>query len=167
MCTAVVLQRSKTAILDLPTSNGEVYNLRNLLTSLSGPAYFYFAELWPTHLRAQGYTLGIGAVAVTNIIWLEAAPTAFAAISYYYYVFFIIITAIATVVTFLYFPNTLHKPLEEIAAMFGDDDLVVLYQANLTDATIYEDKDAVFNHENPSKGSEEAVHIEHSGAQKA
>ncbi|KAI1613805.1 general substrate transporter [Exophiala viscosa] len=101
---------------------------------MDGPCYFYIAEIWPTHLRAYGYTLGIGALAVTNIIWLEAAPTAFANIGWRYYIFFIIFCAIACVTSFLVFPDTLHKPLEEIAAMFGDDDLVMLYQRDLVAA---------------------------------
>lgn len=74
----------------------------------------------------------MSSLAVTNIIWLEAAPTAFATIGWKYYLFFIIITAIACATALLWFPNTLHKPLEEIAAMFGEDDMVVLFQKNLT-----------------------------------
>lgn len=32
---------------------------------------------------------------------------------------------------FFVFPDTLHKPLEEVAALFGDQELVVVYQQEL------------------------------------
>ena len=38
--------------------------------------------------------------------------------------------ASATIMYFT-FPDTLNKPLEEVAAMFGDDDLVAVYQRDL------------------------------------
>jgi hypothetical protein len=31
-------------------------------------------------------------------------------------------------VALLFFPDTLHKPLEETAAMFGDDEEVIIFQ---------------------------------------
>ena len=73
----------------------------------------------------------MAALALSNIIWLEAAPTAFQNIGWKYYLFFIIACAIGCVTSLFWFPNTLHKPLEEIAAMFGDHDLVMLYQKDL------------------------------------
>ena len=44
---------------------------------------------------------------------------------------------------FFVFPDTLHKPLEEVAALFGDQELVVVYQQELEGAepgkaTLYE-----------------------------
>ncbi len=35
---------------------------------------------------------------------------------------------------FFVFPDTLHKPLEEVAALFGDRELVVVYQQELEGA---------------------------------
>jgi MFS family permease len=98
---------------------------------LDGATYFYIAELWPSHLRSQGYALGIGAFAVTNIIWLQTAPTGFAHIHWRYYIIAIVFAAVGCVVALFVFPDTLHKPLEEIAALFGDDDLVVVYERDL------------------------------------
>jgi hypothetical protein len=62
---------------------------------------------------------------ITNMVWLLAAPTAIQHISWKYYLFFVTIPAIAAVVVFFQYPDTLHKPLEEIAAMFGDKEGVV------------------------------------------
>ena len=99
--------------------------------TLDGSSYFYIGELWPSHLRAQGYTLGMTVLCITNICWTEAAPYAFAAIGWKFYIFFIVPSAIATVVTFFFFPDTLHKPLEEIALLFGDVKDVAVVQRDL------------------------------------
>lgn len=93
--------------------------------------FVYISEIFPTHLRAQGVAIGQATNAVTNIMWLQAAPTAFEKIAWKFYLFFIIITSIAAVCVYLLCPDTAHKPLEEIAALFGDDDLVVVYQRNI------------------------------------
>ena len=99
--------------------------------TLDGSSYFYIGELWPSHLRAQGYTLGIAVLCITNVAWTEAAPYAFAAIGWKFYILFIVLSTIATVVAFFFFPNTLHKPLEEIALLFGDADDVFMVQRDL------------------------------------
>lgn len=93
---------------------------------LDGPTYFYIGEIWPTHLRAKGYALGIAALALANIIWLQAGPTAFANIEWRFYIVFIVFAALGGVVTW-FFPDTLRKPLEEVAALFGDEDLAEAY----------------------------------------
>ena len=98
---------------------------------LDGPTYFYIGEIWPTHLRAQGYSLGLGMLCLTQIIWGQAASSAFANIGWKFYIFFIIFAALGCVVSLLFFPDTLHKPLEETAAMFGDDEDVVMFQRDI------------------------------------
>jgi hypothetical protein len=95
---------------------------------LDGPTYFYIGEIWPTHLRAQGYSLGLGMLCLTQIVWSQAASTAFANIGWKFYIFFIIFAAAGCVVAFFIFPDTLHKPLEETAAMFGDEEEVIIFQ---------------------------------------
>jgi MFS family permease len=94
---------------------------------LDGVTWWYTGEIFPTHLRAQGMTIGMATYAVTNIIWLQAAPTAFATIGWKYYLFFIIITATGAAIIYFTFPDTLNKPLEEVARLFGDADLLVAY----------------------------------------
>jgi hypothetical protein len=92
---------------------------------LDGCSFWYVGEIFPSHLRANGFALAMASFCLGNIIWLGAAPTAFANIGWKYYLFFIIITAITTVVVYFKFPNTLNVPLEEVARLFGDDDLIV------------------------------------------
>ncbi|OQU99467.1 hypothetical protein CLAIMM_05097 [Cladophialophora immunda] len=88
---------------------------------LDGPTYFYLGEIFPNHLRSQGMTMGMGSLCLANIIWLQAAPKAFETIGWHYYLFFIIITAIGAIWVFFTFPDTRNLPLEEIAALFGDE----------------------------------------------
>lgn len=103
---------------------------------LDGATFFYIAEIWPSHLRPQGFAIGMATLCLSNLMWLLAAPTAMAKISWRYYLFFICIPAIGAAVVFFYYQDTLRKPLEEIAAMFGDDDLVAIYQHDLDDANL-------------------------------
>lgn len=87
---------------------------------LDGCSFWYVGEIFPSHLRANGFALAMAGICLADIIWLGAAPTAFANIGWKYYLFFAIITAITTVIVFFKFPNTLNVPLEEVARLFGD-----------------------------------------------
>jgi len=82
----------------------------------------YIGELFPSHLRAKGFTLGIAGITLMNVIFLEAAPTAFANIGWKFYLLFIFLSTFSAIIILLFWPDLRHKPLEEIAAIFGDDD---------------------------------------------
>lgn len=103
---------------------------------LDGASYFYIAEIWPSLLRTRGFAIGMASLCGFNMMWLLAAPTAIASISWRFYLFFIIIPALGAVLVFFTFPDTLKKPLEEIAAMFGDQEVVAIYQRDITNAEI-------------------------------
>ncbi len=98
---------------------------------LDGPTFFYVAEIWPSHVRSQGFAIAMATMSLTNLMWLQAAPTAFESIGWRFYLFFVCILVIGSVVVLLFFKDTLHKPLEEIAAIFGDQDMVAVYQQEL------------------------------------
>ena len=98
--------------------------------------YFYVAEIWPTHLRPHGMAIGMSALAMSDLLFLQVAPTAFATIAWRFYILFAIIPAVGAVIVFFYFPDTLHKPLEEISAMFGDGDKVAVFQSDLENKQI-------------------------------
>lgn len=93
--------------------------------------FAYLGEIFPTHLRAKGVSLGVAMISFTNIIWLQAAPTAFVTITWKFYLVFIIPGTIGGLIIFFYFPNTNGLPLEECAAIFGDQDEVAVYQAEI------------------------------------
>ncbi|KAF9891927.1 hypothetical protein FE257_002890 [Aspergillus nanangensis] len=99
---------------------------------LDGATYFYVAEIWPTHLRSQGFAIGMATLCATNLTWLLAAPTALATIGWKFYLFFVCIPAASGVVVLWFYPDTLQKPLEEIAAMFGDEDVVGVSESEMS-----------------------------------
>ena len=98
---------------------------------LDGPTFFYVAEIWPSHVRSQGFAIAMSTMSLTNLTWLQAAPSAFATIGWHFYLFFVCIPVVGAVIVMLFFKDTLHKPLEEIAVMFGDADMVAVYQHEL------------------------------------
>ena len=98
---------------------------------LDGTQFSYLGEIFPTHLRAKGVCLGVSMISLMNIIWLQSAPTAFNKIGWKFYLAFIIPGTLGAIVMWLYFPDTLGRPLEEIAAIFGDADEVAVYQRDI------------------------------------
>ncbi|KUJ19368.1 general substrate transporter [Mollisia scopiformis] len=81
----------------------------------------YLGEIFPFHLRAKGLSLGVSGIALLNIIWLQAAPTALKNIGWKYYLCFIIPSALAAGVILRWFPDTRGLSLEECARVFGDE----------------------------------------------
>jgi MFS family permease len=99
--------------------------------TIEGPNFYYTAEIFPSHLRAKGMNLAMASLCVGDIIWLVSAPTAFQTIGWRFYLCFIAVTAIGVLWIALTFPDTRKKPLEEIAKLFGDEDLVMVYQKDI------------------------------------
>ncbi|RVX66729.1 hypothetical protein B0A52_08922 [Exophiala mesophila] len=87
---------------------------------LGGVQFAYLGELFPTHIRAKGMVIGIANICVMNIMWLQAAPTAFDTIGWRFFLCFVIPGIISATLMWIFFPDTLGVPLEEIARIFGD-----------------------------------------------
>lgn len=64
-------------------------------------------------------------------MWTQVSPIAFAHIHWRFYIVFIVCCFVSGTVVLFTFPDTLGKPLEEVAALFGDDDLVALYSQEM------------------------------------
>lgn len=64
-------------------------------------------------------------------MWTQIAPIAFQNIGWKFYMVFISCAVVGAVVMYFFFPDTLGKPLEEVAAIFGDDDLIAIYQRDV------------------------------------
>lgn len=126
---------------------------------LDGASYFYIAEIWPSHLRTRGFAIGMASLCGFNMMWLLAAPTAMAIIAWRFYLFFVIIPVLGAVIVYFTFPDTLRKPLEEIAATFGDEDFVAIYQ---NADTLADAQASLFELSGPAKAEDIPVHIEHS-----
>jgi len=104
---------------------------QRLLTANTGTQFAYLGEIFPTHLRAKGVCLGVAMISFMNIIWLQAAPTAFVRIGWKFYLCFIIPGTIGGACMWLFWPDTRGLPLEEVAAIFGDQAEVAVYMAEI------------------------------------
>lgn len=116
---------------------------------LDGCSFWYVGEIFPSHLRANGFALAMAGVCLADIIWLGAAPTAFSQIGWKYYLFFILITAITAVTVYFTFPDTLNVPLEEVARMFGDNDQISSISVDILSEKT---QDSGSKHENSVQG---------------
>ncbi|KEF57235.1 uncharacterized protein A1O9_07425 [Exophiala aquamarina CBS 119918] len=84
-------------------------------------AYVYVSEIWPTHLRSKGTTIGLVSFFGGAIAYTSPASTAFATIGWkYYWTMIGVCIASATLMLFLC-PETARLTLEEIGAKFGDE----------------------------------------------
>ncbi|KAJ9496347.1 hypothetical protein LTR96_004373 [Exophiala xenobiotica] len=91
----------------------------------------FYSEIFPNHLRAKGVAMSIGAIALTDLVYLQVTATAFANIGWKFFLVFIIISGLGGIVAFIYLPETKGVPLEEIAAIFGDTDEVMVFSEDI------------------------------------
>lgn len=76
-----------------------------------------------------------------NVAITEAGPSAFANIRENYYYVFVGCTSFFLVIAYLYFPETRHKTLEEVAAAFGDKVVTLTENDVVAEQTVFEEKD--------------------------
>lgn len=93
---------------------------------IDGSTYVYASEIWPTHLRAKGFSLSIAGLFVGSLTLLVSAPTAFDNIEWRFYLVMLSCSAFFVVAIAIFWPETRGLPLEEIAAKFGDDVTITL-----------------------------------------
>ena len=74
-------------------------------TTMDATSYIYCTEIFPTPVRAKGIAVSVSGLFVATIIFLEAAPTAFANIGWKYYTVFISITTVMVVAMLLFWPE--------------------------------------------------------------
>lgn len=74
-------------------------------SSVDATSYIYAAEIFPTTVRAKGLSISVSGLFIATIIFLQCAPTAFAAIMWKYYTVFIAITTVLFFVIWFYFPE--------------------------------------------------------------
>ncbi|OQV06790.1 hypothetical protein CLAIMM_11315 [Cladophialophora immunda] len=87
----------------------------------------FLGELFPNHIRAKAVTLCLVVYALTDLVYLQVAPTAFEHVGWKFYLLFIILSALGAVWAWIFVPETKGVPLEEMAAIFGDPEDVVIY----------------------------------------
>jgi len=91
----------------------------------------FYSEVFPNHLRAKGVALAIATIALTDLVYLQSAATAFANIGWKFFLIFIIISGLGAVWAWFYIPETRGVPLEEIAQLFGDSDEVMVFSEDI------------------------------------
>jgi len=91
----------------------------------------FYSEIFPNHLRAKGVAMSIGVIALTDLVYLQVTATAFAHIGWKFFLLFIIISGLGGIGAFIYLPETKGVPLEEIAAIFGDGDEVMVFSQDI------------------------------------
>ncbi|KAL3417293.1 hypothetical protein PVAG01_11293 [Phlyctema vagabunda] len=87
--------------------------------------YIYVPEIMPMAVRAQGSSISVCLNVFINVILNQISPLCFDAIGWRYYSVFIGTNIAGALVVFLTFPETKGKSLEEIGAIFGDDELAL------------------------------------------
>jgi hypothetical protein len=91
----------------------------------------FYSEVFPNHLRAKGVAMSVAVIALTDLVYLQVTATAFANIGWKFFLVFIIISGLGGIVAFIYLPETKGVPLEEIAAIFGDTEEVMVFSEDI------------------------------------
>lgn len=91
----------------------------------------FYSEIFPNHLRAKGVAMSIAVIALTDLVYLQATATAFANIGWRFFLVFIIISGLGGVAAIFLLPETKGVPLEEIAAIFGDNEEVMVFSEDI------------------------------------
>lgn len=101
-------------------------------------SYVYCSEIFPTELRAGGMSASVATLFATtlrmfisryrlvhlclsNLVYTQPAPTAFANIGWKYYLIFILVPILGVPILYYIAPETKGLSLEEVAACFGDE----------------------------------------------
>ncbi|KIX91964.1 uncharacterized protein Z520_12353 [Fonsecaea multimorphosa CBS 102226] len=98
---------------------------------IEGPLAYWATEFYPTNLRAKGATIQTVTFACTATLWGQSAPSGITNIGWKFFLCFIAISVVVIIALYFYFPDTQGKTLEEVALLFGDDDLVVVRQSDI------------------------------------
>ncbi|KAI0131935.1 general substrate transporter [Xylariales sp. AK1849] len=89
--------------------------------------YVLLGEIFPNHTRVKGIGLSLAVLNIASTIYLTTTSIAFAALGYKFFLIFLSISVFAVVWIFFFVPETKNLPLEEVAALFGDDENVMVY----------------------------------------
>jgi hypothetical protein len=107
--------------------------------TIEGAVYVYVTEIWPTHLRSKGATIGFASFFLNSIAYTSPASLAFKNIGWKYYLVFFAMGLVTSALALTFFPEVcahnavfamdgLHTnalqtkglTLEEINTKFGD-----------------------------------------------
>lgn len=92
-------------------------------------AYVYVSEIWPTHLRSHGNTIGLVSFFGFAIAYNCPSSTAFETIGWKYYFVMVSVCIVSAIAMLYVLPETAKLTLEEIGAKFEDEVVVHLDEA--------------------------------------
>ncbi|KAL2840053.1 hypothetical protein BJY01DRAFT_250180 [Aspergillus pseudoustus] len=98
--------------------NGQcVFFLYILMTfyssSMDASSYVYFAEIFPTSIRAQCVGVVVSGLFAIRLVYTQSAPIAFANVGWRYYLVFSIVPCLGAIITEVFCPETAGLTLEE------------------------------------------------------
>ncbi|EXJ74876.1 uncharacterized protein A1O5_01572 [Cladophialophora psammophila CBS 110553] len=123
--------------------------------------YTYTPEILPMEIRATGMALGYAAKTVTTIWVVQVTPVAIRNISWRFFIIFLICDAFFLVVFYIFFPETANIPLEEVAALFGDNVVVKLDDAEKVPGQIENEIECANHNENPGATQHKSIVVDH------
>jgi len=98
--------------------------------------YVYLSEIFPSYLRSQGQSIGMGSFAICVMIALVAAPIGLANIGWRFFMVFISCTFVFYLCLWFIFPETRQMSIEDLNETFGDT--VVMHFHGATDEELRE-----------------------------
>ncbi|KAL8278140.1 hypothetical protein RQP46_009464 [Phenoliferia psychrophenolica] len=98
------------------------------LCTTEPPTYLLCCEIFPLHVRTKGTAIAYATLGITNTWTLEAAATMVAELKWKVFICFSAANVVALIV---FIPETRNVPLEEMAAIFGEEDQVALREKDI------------------------------------
>ncbi|KAL5040842.1 hypothetical protein BDW71DRAFT_212707 [Aspergillus fruticulosus] len=98
-------------------------------TGIDVGTYVYLGEMFPNHIRVQGVGLSLAAMNVASTVYLSVTSTAVASIGWKFFLVFAVITFVGMFWIYVFLPETRALPLEEIEALFGNEQDIVVFKS--------------------------------------
>ncbi|KAH8702278.1 general substrate transporter [Talaromyces proteolyticus] len=95
---------------------------------MDAATWVIISEIFPNFIRAKGIALAVASKSAINILYLQFTPQGFSNLGWKYFLIYICISSVGYVWLYWATPETKGIPLEEIAAIYGDKDDIMVYQ---------------------------------------
>lgn len=93
-------------------------------TSLGLISWIYPAEVFPNAIRARGTSISTFTNWSLNLVFAQCAPIGLSHLGYRFFYCFTAFNWVAAALVWAFYPETVGRSLEEVAGVFGDDDLL-------------------------------------------
>lgn len=94
--------------------------------AVDAPSFVWATEVWPTTLRAKGVSLMFFAYFVGAITYTTPGALMIKNIGWHLYLLYMSLCIVSGIVVFFFIDETRGVPMEELAALFGDQVMVRL-----------------------------------------